>query len=94
MNIHNPSANYRLHPKNKKEADVSAAAQLEAVELEHREVEVIPCTLADGISADAKYIASCASQDALVGSDRIITQLWIIFVAMPIAIGIIIALAE
>jgi hypothetical protein len=42
----------------------------------------------EGVSADAKYIADCASQDALRSSGRIVAHLWIIFVLLPVVLAI------
>jgi hypothetical protein len=46
----------------------------------------------EGVSADAKYIAQCASQDAFFTSSRIVKHLWIIFVLLPVVLGILFAI--
>jgi hypothetical protein len=48
----------------------------------------------EGVSADAKYIAQCASQDALFASARIVKHMWIIFVLLPVVLGILLLLLK
>jgi hypothetical protein len=48
----------------------------------------------EGVSADAKYIAQCASQDAFFTSARVVKHLWIIFVLLPVMLGILYAILK
>ena len=55
-----------------------------------KKVEATP----DPISADAYHIARCAHEDAREASGRIVKHMWIIFVLLPIVLGILIAIAK
>jgi hypothetical protein len=51
-----------------------------------------PVSVSDPISADAHYIARCAREAASEGSGRIVKHLWIIFVCLPVVLGILFAI--
>jgi len=62
-----------------------------------RRTDAVACekTVAvDPISADAHYIAQCARDDAREASGRIVKHLWIIFVLLPIVLGILFMLVK
>ncbi len=52
----------------------------------------IGATEYQGVSVDALYIAQVASDSARASSGRIVKHLWIIFVCLPIVLGILFAL--
>ena len=46
------------------------------------------------VSADAYHIARCAREDAREASGRIVKHLWILFVLLPMALGILFAILK
>jgi hypothetical protein len=87
MDLHNPPSDYRLHPK-----DVGEKIDKPEVRPYFAQPPVQPS--AEGTSVDAYYIAKCAREDAREASGRIIKHMWIIFVLLPVVIGILIALLK
>jgi hypothetical protein len=50
--------------------------------------------LKEKVSADANYIAKCAREDAREASGRIVKHVWIIFVLLPLVLGILFAILK
>jgi hypothetical protein len=46
------------------------------------------------VSADAYHIVKCAREDAREASGRIVKQMWIIFVLLPVVLAILFAILK
>ena len=57
-------------------------------------VAVVPFDQRTDISADAYHIARCAREDSREAAGRIVKNLWIIFVLLPVALGIVFAILK
>ncbi len=59
---------------------------------ESAKIEVPAADTEEPISADAHYVAQRAREDAREASGRIVKHLWIIFVVLPVVLGILFAI--
>ena len=54
----------------------------------------VPFDTRTEISADACHIAKCAREDSREAAERIVKHLWIIFVLLPIVLGVLFAILK
>ncbi len=72
--------------------DETVAMAAEILKRRGEQPAPVPAPVPDPISADAHHIARCAREDAREASGRIVKHLWIIFVCLPVVLGILFAI--
>jgi hypothetical protein len=103
MDLNNSPKDSRLHPKDDEEfppvthGKVWNGYQWEdknPVEVGKPETSavVVPFDTRTEVSADAYHIVKCAREDSREAAGRIVKHLWIIFVLLPVVLGILFAI--
>lgn len=86
--LHGIVNTHKINGEPLREETVKMATEI----LKYRGEQTPALLFAPLISADAQHIARCAREAASQASGRIVKHLWIIFVCLPVVMGILFAI--